>query len=49
MLEPTPFDKSTDVTHSSVLTEPINYRNNPNIIIEHLDLSKFKLEPCTIK
>jgi len=36
---------STDVTHSSVASEPIN-RSSYLPIIEHLDLHSFKTKPC---
>jgi len=42
----TTFD-STDVTHSSVMSEPVN-RSMYTAAPEHLDLNSFKIKPCPI-
>eukprot|EP01017_Pseudomicrothorax_dubius_P043218 TRINITY_DN7154_c0_g1_i6.p1 TRINITY_DN7154_c0_g1~~TRINITY_DN7154_c0_g1_i6.p1 ORF type:complete len:337 (+),score=23.83 TRINITY_DN7154_c0_g1_i6:72-1082(+) len=39
------FHESTDVTHSSILTEPLH---PPLQLVEHLDLSFFKVKACSI-
>lgn len=40
------FHDSTDVTHTSVHTEPVNPYSS--VCIEHLDLANFKVTPCAI-
>lgn len=38
----------TDVTHTSIFTEPINQSVGANLVIENLDLTNFKSKPCSM-
>eukprot|EP01017_Pseudomicrothorax_dubius_P033534 TRINITY_DN4500_c0_g1_i3.p1 TRINITY_DN4500_c0_g1~~TRINITY_DN4500_c0_g1_i3.p1 ORF type:complete len:546 (-),score=70.81 TRINITY_DN4500_c0_g1_i3:34-1671(-) len=42
------FHDSTDVTHSTINTEPVHPGSGQNVFIEHLDLTYFKVNQCTI-
>ena len=42
------FDSATDVTHTSIVTDPLVQGNNPQQTVEHLDLANFKAKPCPL-